>query len=330
MLRTCCGLLPKEAAVAPYVTPPPESPSQTLQSLFWTLLLPVGQPSPCARRSQPQYFLYFFSGSYWCRAQPHPHFHSSSSMKYVPLKFCVQSPPQLILKISCCTLLERKYFSLSSLWGPFFLPPIWSRCTLLVGSHPEPETLLKWLFFLLLLFGKSYALFHQNVILVIKFRLLNKVCLMKIMEGLKLLAANQMKLEAKLQTSMCSRSHLTTQPQPGEGGRKSVQQRGRPDDLRAFFLSPSPPLFGLLEPAESLCIPPVGDNASGGGERPHCQSARADQKSLHEAASQWFNRIDKSQRLSTPLTKDPDHSAIRGWGEEGCFSLYIFYMWSWI
>lgn len=53
----------------------------------------------------------------------------------------------------------------------------------------------------LLLFGKSNVLFHGAVI-VIKLSSLNKVGLMKIMRGLKLSAANKMKLEAKLQTSM--------------------------------------------------------------------------------------------------------------------------------
>lgn len=114
---------------------------------------------------------------------------------------------------------------------------------------------------------------------------------MKIMRGLKLLAANKMKLEAKLQTSMCSWSHLTTQPQPGEGGRASLSPTTREEDPLtsgplSLSLSLSPPLFEQLEPAWSLCIPPVGDNMSVGGEWPHCQSARAERKSLHEAASQ--------------------------------------------
>lgn len=73
-------------------------------------------------------------------------------------------------------------------------------CTLLEGSHPKPETLLK-LFFCY--FSGSHMLFFNliTVIPVIKLRLLDEVCLMKIMWGLKLLATNKMSLEAKLQAS---------------------------------------------------------------------------------------------------------------------------------
>lgn len=51
--------------------------------------------------------------------------YTSTRLKYAPLKCCVQSSPQLMLRVSCCTLVERKYPLFKSVRSSlfFFFPP---------------------------------------------------------------------------------------------------------------------------------------------------------------------------------------------------------------
>lgn len=95
------------------------------------------------QHSQARYFLFFFSGfAAACLNHTRPYSSSSSSssrLKYAPLKFCVRSPPQLMLRVSCCTLAERKYPVFKPVRSSFLLrlKSMPFMCTLLRESHPK-------------------------------------------------------------------------------------------------------------------------------------------------------------------------------------------------
>lgn len=92
------------------------------------------------QHSQARYFLFFFSGfAAACLNHTRPYSSSSSSLKYAPLKFCVRSPPQLMLRVSCCTLAERKYPVFKPVRSSFLLrlKSMPFMCTLLRESRPK-------------------------------------------------------------------------------------------------------------------------------------------------------------------------------------------------
>lgn len=118
------------------------NPSQTSLSLFWTRPGHCGTLFLHVQRSQARYFLFFFSGFACCLSQPHPPLlqqQQQQQSKYAPLKFCVRSPPQLMLRVSCCTLAERKYPVFKPVRSSFLLrlKSMPFMCTLLRESHPK-------------------------------------------------------------------------------------------------------------------------------------------------------------------------------------------------
>lgn len=98
-------------------------PALTILSLFWTLLFGVGLFFLLVQRPAQLSPLFFVltSVAFSAACLNHTRPYTSSSLKYAPLKCCVQSSPQLVLRISCCTLVERKYPLFKPVRSSFFL-----------------------------------------------------------------------------------------------------------------------------------------------------------------------------------------------------------------
>lgn len=132
--------------------------------------------SPRPAQLSPLFFV-LTSVAFSAACLNHTRPYTSSSLKYARLKCCVQSSPQLVLRISCCTLAERKYPLLKPVRSSFFLclKSAFLIC-LLLKNHFQ-RAVLKCVFVII---WESCA-FFPALILVIKLRFLNKVCLMHIM-----------------------------------------------------------------------------------------------------------------------------------------------------
>ena len=86
-------------------------------SVWYTFFFP---PRPTSSAAKPAIFCSFSMPSLLPARLNHTRPNASSRLKYAPLKCCVQSSPQLMLRVSCCTLVERKYPLFKSVRSSFF------------------------------------------------------------------------------------------------------------------------------------------------------------------------------------------------------------------